>query len=409
MFQWVVSSLLGELLLCLKDSNKRTRESSSTLLILVSRDCIDVGLLIRAITGCLAAETSHMRSAAVAALSKIVHEHGKTDPKVQNLIPSLLQTILVLADDPSREVIKSVIVFIRVSVAASPPDMMKPLLPAIVDGLLKYHRGKDRFRGKIKIVMKKLVRVFGYDHIIPLVTTTESQILLYLKKLSKTDEKKKKVRRDTGKSKMKSVDEMMASDEEDTDDEGDDEDDGSQVRSKTLSGKRRSTGQDTPFRGAERKSSSEQQGQILIRNDASGSKFDVRDLADRVVRNDPSADDDDSDDGITFDERGRLVITQDEMETDKVSTEARNEGFGAKSTEGFPVKAPNRVNRENKGRKLGDAYKSKKAGGDVKKKGQKFEPYAYVPLDGRSYTKKNRRNAVEQLDSVVRGRKRQKK
>jgi len=51
---------------------------------------------------------------------------------------------------------------------------------------------------------------------------------------------------------------------------------------------------------------------------------------------------------------------------------------------------------------LGSAYKSKKAGGDVKKKNQKFEPYAYVPLDGRNYTKKNRGKSVEQMATVVR-------
>ncbi len=391
------------MLLCLKDSNKRTREASSTLLISVSRDCIDTCVLIRAITGCLAAETSHMRSAAVTALSKLVHEHGKVEQSVQNLLPSLLQTILLLSDDPSREVIKSMIVFVRVAVAVSPPDMMKPLLPSILDGLLQYHRGKDRFRGKIKIVMKKLIRAFGYDHIIPLVTETESQILLYLKKLAKTDEKKKKTKRDQGKAKMKSVDEMMASDEEETDDE----DDASQVMMTAASGKRRRVGRENLAQGG---NASEKRGQILIRNDTNGSKLEVQDLADRVSRNVQHSDESDSDDGITFDERGRLVITEDAMEIENNVTDSKKNISGTKEAEGSAAKPSNRHNgREQKGKKLGEAYKSRKAGGDVKKKGQKFDPYAYVPLDGRSYTKKNRRNAVEKLDSVVRGKKRQKK
>ena len=57
-------------------------------------------------------------------------------------------------------------------------------------------------------------------------------------------------------------------------------------------------------------------------------------------------------------------------------------------------------------RELGAAYKSKKAGGDVMKKGQTLEPYAYVPLDGKSYTKKNRVRAVSEIATVVRGGKR---
>lgn len=64
---------------------------------------------------------------------------------------------------------------------------------------------------------------------------------------------------------------------------------------------------------------------------------------------------------------------------------------------------------EQRGKKLGDAYKSSKAGGDVRRKGQSFDPFVYLPLDGKNYSKKNRRFAVQQLDKVVRGRKKQKR
>ena len=50
----------------------------------------------------------------------------------------------------------------------------------------------------------------------------------------------------------------------------------------------------------------------------------------------------------------------------------------------------------------GAQFKSKKAGGDVKKKGAKFEPYAYIPLDGKGYTKKHRGKTVEMMSNIVR-------
>mmetsp|Transcript_14648 Transcript_14648/g.21870 ORF Transcript_14648/g.21870 Transcript_14648/m.21870 type:complete len:526 (+) Transcript_14648:126-1703(+) len=60
--------------------------------------------------------------------------------------------------------------------------------------------------------------------------------------------------------------------------------------------------------------------------------------------------------------------------------------------------------QENKKRtkELGSAYKSKKAGGDVRKKEQKFEPYAFVPLEGRKYSKKIRAQTVDEMSTVVR-------
>mmetsp|Transcript_19763 Transcript_19763/g.39378 ORF Transcript_19763/g.39378 Transcript_19763/m.39378 type:complete len:117 (-) Transcript_19763:357-707(-) len=50
-------------------------------------------------------------------------------------------------------------------------------------------------------------------------------------------------------------------------------------------------------------------------------------------------------------------------------------------------------------RGLRAAFKSKRAGDDVKRKGQKFEPYACVPLNGKSYTKKHRADTVDQIAS----------
>jgi ribosomal RNA-processing protein 12 len=395
MEQWIYSSLLPEILLCLKDSNKRTRESASNLLMSVSKDGADVVILIQCITAAVASETSHMRSAAVTALSKVVHEHGKTDQRVQDLILSLLQTILLLSDDPSREVAKSFLVFVRVAAKTCPPETIKHLLPAILESLLKYHKGKDRFRGKIKMLMKKLVRIFGYDYLLPLIPESQNQIVSYLKKLSKTDEKAKNARRGRLQSREKSVDEMMASDEEDSDDEGE-----------FLGGN--SDGKATGKRGRSARTGNLAMGQTLIRNDVSGSKLEVKDLANKVGRSGEEFEDSDDDGEVKFDDRGRLVVTDDGNETKKdVSKQMMAEAHRSNTRDKVVDRDPRR--QKDKGKKLGESYKARRAGGDVKRKGQKLDPYAYVPLDGRSYTKKNRRNAVEQLETVVRGRKRQKK
>jgi len=412
--QWMLSSLLGEMLLCLKDSNKRTRDTASGLLMSLSRDSLDPCRLIEAVTGCLASETSHMKSAAVLALSKLLHEHGTKNPRIQAMIPSLLQTIVILSDDPSREVIKSVIVFVRVAVVSSAPEVLKPLVPTLLDSILKYHRGMDRFRGKIKIVMKKLVRLFGSDYMIHFVTETDSHILAYLKKLSKVEEKAKKERRQRVKSEVKTVDEMMASDEEEQDDDDFDDDDDVDLnlgQRNQATAKRGRLGRDHPAQGIGRSSHPQPENRIIIRNDVSGSKLEVRDLVDEVGINDPREVDSDNDDDIKFDEHGRLVIALEDIEAenqDEGSNVVKKEVLDRIEREGLHVPSRQR-GRSQKDRKLGDTYKARKAGGDVRKKGQKFDPYAYVPLDGRSYTKKNRRNAVEQLDAVVRGKKRQKK
>lgn len=55
-----------------------------------------------------------------------------------------------------------------------------------------------------------------------------------------------------------------------------------------------------------------------------------------------------------------------------------------------------------RGTATGAEFRSKKAGGDVKRKGSALEPYAYIPLDGRTLTgKKAGDTALKQYGAVV--------
>lgn len=57
-----------------------------------------------------------------------------------------------------------------------------------------------------------------------------------------------------------------------------------------------------------------------------------------------------------------------------------------------------------RGTATGAEFRSKKAGGDVKRKGATLEPYAYIPLDGRTLTGRKAGNtALKQYDAVVGG------
>lgn len=105
----VIPKIMGEVLLCLKDSNAKTREAAYQLLIAmaVSRD--DMTDYFQIVVAALGGQTTHMRSAAVMALSRLIYEYAREEAEVQDLLPSLMQTVAVLFDDSSREVTKSVI------------------------------------------------------------------------------------------------------------------------------------------------------------------------------------------------------------------------------------------------------------------------------------------------------------
>jgi ribosomal RNA-processing protein 12 len=360
-----------------------------------------------------------MRSAAVLALSRLMFEYANDDLSVQSLLPSVLKTVLMLSDDPSREVIKSMVGFVRVSVAACPPEELQPLLPDVLNGLLKYHRGKDRFRSKIKIIIKKLVKVFGYGTLMPLVPESDSRLLTHMKKISEREARRKKSLRDQRNSKLCHFDDMVASDEEDSD--------GGRTLVTAATGitkltnssgrqmlkRRRRHARENENESMAFSAKSRSDVTVRLKNDSDGNVFDVEDLTKKTVRFVHPSDDSDSEGPIEFDVSGKLVVTDGHRET---ATTNDDEALVSPSQSSSPVEGSIRSTHKaqqkdrNNARKLGLPYKAKKAGGDVRKKGQQYDPYAYVPLDGRSYTKKNRRNAVEQMSTVVKsGRKRQKR
>jgi ribosomal RNA-processing protein 12 len=433
-FQETISKLVGEVLLCLKDSNAKTREAAFQLLLSMANARGDLTDFFQLVTAALGAETTHMRSAAVMALSRLVFEYARDDPAVQPLLPSLLQTVLVLFDDTSREVIKSVVGFVRVSVAAMPSEQLEPMLPEVVNGLLKYHRGKDRFRAKIKIILKKLVKLYGFDALVPLVPEGDSRLLTHMRKLAERGARRKVQLRSQQEQKSVDFDDMIGSDEDDSDDgrtlmtgatgftkmtgrTG--KSLGTQTAKSVKSRSSRTAAESTATSKGSRANAS-----IRLRNDADGEVFDVADLTAKSVRfAENDSEDTDSEGGaVEFDGAGKLVI-RDDFE-DNLASKGDNyneddEIFVAGKKRRLSRFESAKIEKEEQKKKqhsksatlgLGASYRSKKAGGDVKRKGQKFEPYAYVPLDGRSYTKKNRKQAVEQMTTVVRrGGKRQKR
>jgi len=420
--QKITSSLVGETLLCLKDYNAKTRDAAYKLLLSLQKIHDNSAEFIQMIAAAVGSTTSHMRSAAVTALSRLVLELSSDDIDVQNLIPALLKTVLMLTDDPSREVTKSMVVFVRVSVTAATAEQLEPLLPDILNGLLKYHRGKDRFREKIKIIIKKLVKYFGYETLMPFVPPSDSRLLTHMRKLSEREKRRKLTRRNQPQEARRDFQAMEDSDEEDSDDgrtlmtgmTGLTKMSRISRMSRVSSGKTLKRRHMETISLAQSTRSGRNRTTMRIKSDADGNVTDVKDL--KSVRfAEVQEDGSDAEDDMEFDSSGKLVVHDIDDDVEHNDDGGTVHSFRSKRSTATDRSARSRQNGKDSTKKRnmakpGSAYKAKKAGGDTKKKGQKFEPYAYMQLDGRNYSKKNRRHAVEQMGAVVHRRnKRQKR
>lgn len=408
--------MIAEVLLCLKDSNGKTREAANHLLLALSSRG-DIVEFINVIVAAFGAKTSHMQSAVVMALSRIVFEQGWDNEQLHALLPDLLRTVLVLIDEGSREVTKSVVGFTRICVAAIPPEQLEALIPELIGSLLRSQQAKSRFRAKIKIIMKKLVKLYGYEALMPHVPVAETRLLTHMRKLGEREQRKKQARRESGTTDVHQFDAMVNSDEDDSDDgrtfmtgaTGISRNSGREKAPAAKSIASQRTKLTTSSSIASAKTTFSGNAKFRLPDEIDGEIVDMmgQKMAKRVHFASADVADSDSDDGaMEFDDDGKLVVRDDETDEEKK---------GPVADEVLALNNNNKRRRlselEHEGTKkmkgastggLGASYKSKKAGGDVIRKGQKYDPYAYVPLDGRAYSKKNRRSAVEQMSSVVR-------
>jgi ribosomal RNA-processing protein 12 len=413
--------VVPEVLLCLKDSNGKTREAAYQLLLSLASTG-DIVEFVKVTVAALGSETSHMRSAVVMALSRLVFEQGWENHTFHSLLPGLLKTVLVLIHEGSREVIKSVIGFIRICVAAIPSEQLEPLVPELVGSMLKSQYAKSRFRAKIKIILKKLVKRYGYDALMPHVPESETRLLTHIRKLDEREKRRKLVQRESEKMQAENYDAMVDSDEEDSDDgrtfmTGATGLTRKSSRAKTLDGKSTAASKRSLVSGAGASVSSKSKtgltSNFRLPNEADGEVVDMlNSKAVQRVQFDDGADSDSDDDSsmeMNFDDEGKLVVREnDEGSKSTEADELLPMAVSAKrrrlsgSVTGQDLRKQTRKGGGHPKGGIGASYKAKKAGGDVKKKGQKYEPFAFVPLDGRAYTKKNRRLAVEQMSTVVR-------
>jgi len=446
----IIPNVMGEVLLSLKDANSKTRATAYELLLALTTAREDITQILHMIVAALGAQTSHMRSAAVMALSRLTFEYARVDHVLQGLLPSVLTTVSVLFDEQSREVIKAVIGFVRVSVAAMEPAELEPLLPELIGGLMKYDRGSGRFRAKIKIILKRLVKTYGYDVVGKLVPEGDGRLLTHMRKLAERTKRRKDQNREDGAGGGGDFEEMMGEEEEDSDDgktfrtgmtgftkmTGVGSRKGMTVARSTMEGRSAKSTTKSTITGW---STAATGGGPRIDTDGE-SKGDVLDMLDPSVNksvrfaNEEEDSDEFSDDGeaMEFDDDGKLLVGDDDDDNTKVSgakqrqkgaTETRTHDYDdtrshkkmrmskfesakVKREETHLKKSQSKTRRDataSSNAPLGAEFKSKKAGGDVTKKGQALEPYAFVPLDGKSYTKKNRAGSVAQMSTVVRG------
>lgn len=243
-----IPQILPETILCTKSNNEKTRESAYNMIVLIGQKMAEEAGFIGGrpvnlteyftmMSAGLAGNTPHMISATITALSRAVFEFRTImNPE---LLAEVSSTVELFLTSKSREIVKATLGFVKIIVVSLPVEVVEPKLPSLIENLLVWsHEHKAHLRTKVKNIVERLVRRFGYDKVVANFPQSDLKLLTNIRKtrerakrqIAASQEQQQDGEQQPTKKSAGHASEfdraLYGSDEEDEDSDGEDENEG---------------------------------------------------------------------------------------------------------------------------------------------------------------------------------------
>jgi len=169
-YMQLIGAIMGEVILGTKSAARKTREVSFAVLVTVAQKVdagsngAQLGDLFTMLLAGLAGTTSTMVSATVYSLSRLVYEYAD---RVGQLAPPLLESVMLLFQHKSREIVTAALGFAKVAVVALTVELLRTYMKSFIANLLLWSGDtRNRFRLKVKVVLERLMRRTSYEEVL---------------------------------------------------------------------------------------------------------------------------------------------------------------------------------------------------------------------------------------------------
>jgi ribosomal RNA-processing protein 12 len=106
-----------------------------------------------------------------------------TDDISDEVVDDLLSTMEVFLTSKSREIARSAIGFIKVALVTLPKKVMIGRLDRLIPNLMVWsHETKGHFRVKVKTLMERMIRRFGYDTVLQYTPEDDRKLIINIRK-----------------------------------------------------------------------------------------------------------------------------------------------------------------------------------------------------------------------------------
>ncbi|TEA17643.1 Ribosomal RNA-processing protein 12 [Colletotrichum sidae] len=216
-----IPAILSEVVICCKENNERAREAAYDLLIQMGQRMesangvpidntkvphmpadapagkADLEEFLTMVSAGLVGSTPHMISASITALSRVLYEFRRSFSN--NTLADLVQTMDLFLTSNNREIVKSVLGFIKICVLSLPSELIIPRLPTLVPNLIIWgHEHKGHFKSKVRHILERMVRKFGFDLVNKNCPENDRKLIVNIRKTKERSKKRKEAARLAG-------------------------------------------------------------------------------------------------------------------------------------------------------------------------------------------------------------------
>lgn len=138
----------------------------------------------------LAGSAPHMVSASITALTRIMWQYK--DDVDQNMLSELVATLDLFLTSKNREIVRSVLGFVKVCVISLPKEMMEPRFRTLIPNLMVWsHEHKAHFKAKVKHIIERLERRFGFEVVDKYTPNEDKKLIANIRKTRERRKRKK--------------------------------------------------------------------------------------------------------------------------------------------------------------------------------------------------------------------------
>ncbi|CUM64185.1 uncharacterized protein PRCAT00001779001 [Priceomyces carsonii] len=200
---YFIPAILQEIIMSTKDVNEKSRSYSYEILIKMGHLMLNGGVIDNSkvpgfpsgaeptqatlneyftmVSAGLAAQSPHMISATITALSCLVYEFKDELP--HETLLEIASTVELFLTHNAREIAKSAIGFVKVEILSLPDDIIKPNLGNMLEKLMRWsHEHKGHFKSKVKHILERLIRKFGIEDIHEAMPEEDKKLITSIKK-----------------------------------------------------------------------------------------------------------------------------------------------------------------------------------------------------------------------------------